>query len=467
MEAATDLAIHNYDSAVAYLMGRINYERTVRIPYRSRDFKLQRMEQLLGLVGNPHFQLPAVHIAGTKGKGSTAVMIESILRSSGYRTGLYTSPHLERLEERFALDGLPCSEEDFVRAAQVAEAATTKLDQQADGRHGNGPTYFEVTTAIAMLIFANANVDIAVLEVGLGGRLDSTNVCRPLVSLITSISFDHTKQLGNTIASIAREKAGIIKPGVPVVSGACQDEAAAVIQDTALQHGSPLIEHNKDFGFRNTSSGEFGFWQATERGESVIENLRLAMPGRHQLANAAVASAAARLISSSGRTISDDAIRAGLANAACPARVEVIRQSPPIILDAAHNVASCEALVEALEEHFSEYRNRTLILATSSDKDVTGMIRVLAPAFDQIIFTRYLNNPRSANPIDLLARLNESFTIKATTTESPAEALKLATQELGNDRLLCIAGSFFLAAEIRPLLREMATETRSTARNLS
>src|SRR5262245_11899404 len=218
------LAVSDYSSALEFLLGRINYERTANIPYRSTEFKLDRMRRLLALLDDPHLVLKAIHIAGTKGKGSTAAMLAGILQAAGLRTGLYTSPHLARTEERLAIDGQDCPRETFVALAAELQQAVERLEAEAAGDLAlAGATFFEITTAMAFLHFARANVAAAVLEVGLGGRLDSTNVCRPEVCLITSISFDHMRQLGYTLAEIAGEKAGIIKRGISVVSGVLPD----------------------------------------------------------------------------------------------------------------------------------------------------------------------------------------------------------------------------------------------------
>ncbi len=211
--------IRSPSRADVFLESRIDHERSTPAPYSQRNFKLERMRELLAALGDPHLGLPAIHIAGTKGKGSTAAMIAAALEAAGYRVGLFTSPHLERVEERIAIDGQPLSAPDWERLIEEARPHVERMDARAECEGACGPTYFEIVTALAFRHFADLGADCAVLEVGLGGRLDSTNVCRPIVSLITSISFDHVQQLGGTLAAIAGEKAGIIKPGVPVISG--------------------------------------------------------------------------------------------------------------------------------------------------------------------------------------------------------------------------------------------------------
>ena len=232
----TTLSIRRAD-ALQFLLGRENYERWQKMPYDPARMGIERMRQLLEAIGSPQENLPIVHVAGTKGKGSTAAMIAAALSAAGYRTGLFTSPHLERIEQRIAIDGQPCTAEEFTALLELLRPAVDTLDRRAaEGR--SGPTFFEIVTAMAFLHFSRKKVQAAVLEVGLGGRLDATNVCQPTVSVITSISFDHTQQLGNTLAAIAGEKAGIIKPGVPVVSGVVQVEARNVIRQACQKTGS-------------------------------------------------------------------------------------------------------------------------------------------------------------------------------------------------------------------------------------
>ncbi|MCO6456100.1 MAG: bifunctional folylpolyglutamate synthase/dihydrofolate synthase [Pirellulaceae bacterium] len=464
------------DEAIAFLYDRINYERTASVPYRSHQFKLERMRNLLDRLGNPHLDLPIIHVAGTKGKGSTAAFLSSMLTASGYRTGLYTSPHLERLEERFAIDGMACPSEELVKLVGEVRAAVEPLDRDAlaHGRPDAQATYFELTTAVAFLYFRRQRVDAAVLEVGLGGRLDSTNVCQPRVAVITSISFDHTVQLGNTLAQIAGEKAGIIKPGLPVVSGVLDSEAADVIRARAVELNCPLHVLGQQFGFdfrpaasepTGRSAGAAGepggapvagcldYW------ESCLESfrlpgLRLGLLGRHQAANAAVAIAAFRQFDRNDSPPALAAIRQGLAAARCPARIEVVAHNPTIILDTAHNVASIAALVETLRDTFAPCR-RTLLLAASRDKDIRGMLRLLLPHFDSVHLTRYRTNPRAAEP-QWLARLAGELLAEMPgaaprlhTWDDPQAAWLAARQQTAAHELLCVTGSFFLAGELR------------------
>jgi dihydrofolate synthase/folylpolyglutamate synthase len=484
-----------HSAAIDFLKRRINYERTTSVPYLSAEFKLDRMRRLMGLLGDPQLGLKAIHIAGTKGKGSTAAMVASVLTAAGYKTGLYTSPHLERIEERLVIDGQICPSDRFLALAAEVQPAVEHLDRESEAQGTTGPTFFEVTTAMAFLHFAQSRVDAAVLEVGLGGRLDSTNVCNPEVCIITSISFDHVRQLGNTLAAIAAEKAGIIKPGVPVVSGFLSPEPRDVIADRAAELSAPLFQCGRDYGFRSEETGKpgdgkgtpqtaqsFSYWERQPRDQNPaghhstqysvlsadlaaslpepefqLKDVPLRLLGAHQTANAAAAIAAINRLRDRGWSISDDAIRRGLAAAHIPARIEQVQSSPAIILDVAHNLASIEALLTVVRERFSLHR-RIAIFASSKDKDYTGMLKLVLPAFDIIFLTQYVENPRAVPAEGLLAAALEIRRTAASAkptlhaTVRPSDALRLARAVADEQDLICIAGSFFLAAELRPLL---------------
>jgi dihydrofolate synthase / folylpolyglutamate synthase len=457
-------------AALDFLLCRINYERTTSVPYLSSEFKLDRMRRLMTLLDDPQLAVKAVHIAGTKGKGSTAAMMAAVLAAAGYRTGLYTSPHLERIEQRIVVDGQPCSDAEFVALAGQVQPAVEQLDREAAAAGGTGPTFFEVTTAMAFLHFAQAKVDAAVLEVGLGGRLDSTNVCRPEICIITSISFDHVRQLGPTLAAIATEKAGIIKSGVPVVSGVLKPEPRDVIAARAVALGAPLIQRGIDYDFtphtthhapRTAQLESFDYREPAESPRDELTDVRLAMLGQHQAANAAAAIAAVQRLRSSDWSIGDESIRHGLALAVCPARIEQVCSSPAVILDVAHNLASIEALLTVLRQRFAA-RRRIAIFASSKDKDYAGMLKLVVPAFDTVFLTQYVNNPRAMEAEGLLAiaqqiRLNSANCGGAGkpvlhATARPQDAWRLARAIAAPEDLICITGSFFLAAELRPLI---------------
>jgi dihydrofolate synthase/folylpolyglutamate synthase len=466
--------------ALAFLYDRVNYERTAPKP---GDLRLDRMRALLRLLGEPHRCLPIIHVAGSKGKGSTSAMLAAVLRCAGYRTGLFTSPHLTRLEERIQVDGQPLAEIELVALVRDLQPVTERL--------GQGPTFFELVTALGFLHFWRRRVEAAVVEVGLGGRFDSTNVCRPAVSVITSISLDHTQQLGDRLASIAMEKAGIVKPGIPAVSGATAAEARPVIEGICRQRRAPLVSLGVDFQYRYQPGAVTAAGltrprvRLTSRVGSVLRNrtagactwpeMELSLLGEHQAANAAVAVACVEVLREQGWHLPDEAVARGLATTDWPARLELVRLSggrgPLLVLDCAHNVASARALVQTLHGSFPEHfgapkpdhavRNgtaarvadqRLLLFAASSDKDVPGILRELAPSFTHAFFCRYGNNPRSVPPDQLLGMLRRCSAIPATACGSAADALHAARALAGPDDLLCVTGSVFLAGELRPLL---------------
>ncbi|MBN2473723.1 MAG: bifunctional folylpolyglutamate synthase/dihydrofolate synthase [Pirellulales bacterium] len=452
-------------AALEFLYGRIDYERALNVPYRPQEFKLQRMRRFLDRLENPHHHLPIIHVAGTKGKGSTAAMIGAVLTVAGYRTGVFSSPHLDRIEQRLAVAGQPCSSDELVELVDRIRPAVEAMDREASAGDPDeiGPTYFEITTAMALLHFLRRQADAAVLEVGLGGRLDSTNVCRPCVSVITSISFDHTKQLGNTLGSIAREKAGIVKPGVPVVSGVVEDEPRQVIREICRRCGCRLVERGVDFDFRYypprgleqaAATGKLDFLgrakgDATGDGSCQgISGISLRMLGHHQAANAAVAMAALHELRQAGWNVPEQAVRTGLAEAVCPARVEVVARRPTIVIDAAHNPASIEALLRVLDESFSVARRR-LIFATTREKDLRGMLGCVLDRFDQVVFTQYLDNLRAVPPEELAALAHEASGREYAVYRDPADALAAVRALAGPDELVCITGSFFIAAAMR------------------
>lgn len=458
--------IQAYEEALSFLFDRINFEQT---PANGEDdFKLGRMRQLLVFVGDPQDRFPIVHIAGTKGKGSTAIMLAEILSSAGFRVGLYTSPHVEAFEERMQVAGQRPTPDQIIELVRQVKVAVNRCESTASPF---SPTFFEVTTALAWLFFERQKADIVILEVGLGGRLDSTNVCSPIACVLTTISRDHCQLLGSNLNQIAREKAGIVKPKVPVVSGVQSLEAQEVIFETCRSQQSQIwqlgqhfhYEHSPHDGLRMNAFGtisspaSFGTVDVTtpmDRWQSVP----LTLAGEHQAHNAAVALATIDTLRKLGWSISQDAVQKGMANVRWPMRIEVMAQNPTVIVDAGHNWESIAALCRTLEESFSaslandSQSRRVLVLAASKDKDILGISRLLLPHFDSIILTRYLKNPRAVLPSKLLQVIRSVSDIPCHVTSTPDEAWQLARRLTKAEDLVCVTGSFFIAAEMRELI---------------
>lgn len=454
--------IETYEQAIEYLFGRINYERVHAADFSARDFKLDRMRLLLDAIGNPQESIPCVHIAGTKGKGSTAVMISHILTAAGYRTGLFTSPHVDAFEERMKVDDDAPSQTELLDLVNDVAAVVAKLDRMP-GRMN--PTYFEIATALAWKFFIQRGVEFVVLEVGLGGRLDSTNLCNPLVTVITSISRDHMNVLGSSIREIAREKAGILKDRVPVVSGVTDHDARDEVRIKSQQRNATLIEIGTDFHVRSCerlsdhqNSPAINVVTPWREWKSVSQPLL----GNHQSRNTAVAIAVADVLCDMGFRIEPTAVRQGLSTVRWPLRIEVIRHNPTVIVDAAHNWDSIKALLSTLDSEF-DFGRRVLVFATTKDKDVAGMLRLLTPKFDTIILTQYQNNPR-VEPTNHLCQILSAISDRPVhIAPDPASAWKLA-QHLTQPRidgLICVTGSFFIAAEMREIVTDAANGMNS------
>ena len=458
-------SIESYEDATRWIYERIDYER-IRPRKSSTHFRLERVEKLLALIGSPQQRIPAIHIAGTKGKGSTSAMLASILRCSSLSTGLFTSPHIERFEERMRIDGaMPTPDElvDLVRRlAAVLEAADPEIIDA-------GVTYFEVATLLAWMFFDDHDVGIVVLETGLGGRLDCTTVCRPVLTLITNIGLDHTHILGDTLPLIAGEKAGIMKAGVPLLTWATQPEVldvfaehAARLQCTTWRGGQEITCDVPETG--DTSAG-VSFSVNTPWAEHAA--LTLPLQGRHQALNASLAVAAADYLQHESqqfaevwprlaawcRLISPATVASGLASVQWPLRFQICPGRPTVILDAAHNPDSMAAFLATLQGYGSPQQTRVLIFASSSDKDIDTMLQQAVPQFDHVILTRFENNPRAVDADalqDLVRRQQLSCRGggRLLTAESPAAALALARQQAGDEGIICGTGSIFVAAEL-------------------
>ena len=425
--------------AERWLEGLINVER---MPDMGRArLTLAPIQALLARVGDPQRGLRALHVAGSKGKGSTALIAEAVLGAAGVRTGVFTSPHLVRWTERFRIDGRE------VAGERLADALT-RLRPAADAlREGDDPpSFFDVTTAAAFLLFAEAGVEVAVLEVGLGGRLDSTNVCEPAVTCVTSIELEHTEKLGTTHAAIAAEKAGIAKPGVPLVMGALPAAAAEVVAARAREVGAPLFAMGEAFQLEAVAPGAEGGRALFRDGELALE-LSLGTPGAHQLGNAALALACVRRLG----LVDDDALAraagAALPGLALPGRIEILGRDPWLVVDGAHTAASARALAEALAR--LDYAQGHLVLSVSAGKDVRALCEALAPRFARATVTR-AEPHRSLDPSELAAVLAAAAPgLEVACEPDPERAARQARASASSGSLVCATGSVYMAGAAR------------------
>jgi dihydrofolate synthase/folylpolyglutamate synthase len=431
----------NYQAALSYILSFTDYEKLPAFLYKADNFDLRRMAELLDRLGNPHLTSPAIHVAGTKGKGSTAAMIASALSAAGYRTGLYTSPHLHTFRERITIDGGMITEEEF---AALTERLQPEIDE-VNRRHDYGEiTTFEILTALAFAFFMERRVDFQVLEVGLGGRLDATNVVMPRIAVITSISLDHAEVLGDSLAKIAGEKVGIIKPGTLVISAPQSNEVEGVIEEVCRSKGVSLITVGRDVTWRKLKSDLSGqFFEV--KGKAGNHKLIIPLLGEHQLENAAVAVAALEALD-----IGVVDIARGLAQVQWPGRLEILRHEPLFLADGAHNADSANRLRETIEKYL-HFDRLILILGASSDKDIAGIVGALAPLSSQAIVTRS-RHPRALAPNLLLEEL-EKQGVKGELAESVSSAVERAMEMAGPRDLICATGSLFVAAEAREYIK--------------
>jgi len=438
--------ISTYKAALDFLFSNTNYEDSKRLRYNSDTFSLDRMYRLLRGLGNPHKKLAAVHIAGTKGKGSTCTMLSEMLVSNGYKVGLYTSPHVLNLRERIRVNGRIISEAAMVRMVRKVAPVVRKMTQDP-------PTFFEILTAIAFMHFVTVDVDLAVIETGLGGRLDSTNVITPECVGITSLSFDHQHQLGDSLVKIAKEKAGIFKEGIPAVSVLQDNEVMSVLKREANRVGSPLrfTGRDIDFSYRFESSRTLGPHNRVclTTDTSRFEHLPVPVLGEHQAINCGLALSLLDCLKSRGYEIDDAQAITGLANTRLPGRMEVINQNPRVLVDCAHNAASIRALIQATGQHIP-YDSMVMVFGCCEDKDVEGMLRQLQYGADKVIFTR-VNSPRSIYPEDLAQMYTEICGKMCQTSMSPREALQIANRAVSNGDLICVTGSFYLVGQAKEL----------------
>jgi dihydrofolate synthase/folylpolyglutamate synthase len=430
--------------AEAYLQGLINLERAPS--YAGARLSLAPIQALLARVGHPERGLRVLHIAGSKGKGSTALLSEALLREAGLRVGTFTSPHLERWTERIRLDGCEIEGERLADAVERLRPAVDALREGPDA-----PSFFDATTAAALAIFASERVDVAILEVGLGGRLDSTNAVVPAVTCITTIELEHTEKLGSTLAAIAGEKAGIAKPGVPLVTGALAPEAAAVAESRARALGAPLARLGSELFARVLDETLEGTRVRVEDGAFSCE-FRLGAPGVHQAANAALALACARRLGVAEDAVLARAAERAFASPGLPARVEIVSRAPWIVIDGAHTEASAQALAHVLER--IPRRSAHLVVSISAGKALAAICSALAPLADRVTVTR-AEPIRSITPAEVAEAMRAvSPGLDLRIVPNPHLALRAAREALGPDDLLVATGSFYLAGIARSILRE-------------
>ncbi|MDD4168814.1 MAG: bifunctional folylpolyglutamate synthase/dihydrofolate synthase [Desulfotomaculaceae bacterium] len=408
------------------------------------NFGLERIEELLKRLDNPHRRLKIVHIGGTNGKGSTTVMLANILQSAGYRVGTFTSPHLHSYTERFRING---EQIDRQRVASIIEDLRPLLEEMVVGGFEH-PTEFEVSTAIAFQYFDQEKVDFLVLEVGLGGAVDSTNVMIPLISVITNVAVDHTNYLGKTIGEIARVKSGIIKPGIPVVTAAA-GEALEIITEVCLAGGAPLTVVGRDITWGQMSSSPSGqqFWVRGRR--NIYEDLWLSLIGRHQQVNAATAIAAVELLVGYGIPVGAGAVRGGLAATRWPARLESFSGEPLVLIDGAHNYESARSLRQALAEYFPG-RSLVLLIGMLEDKEWGKVAAELAPVARAVVVTKP-DSPRAGYWQGIASEMR-CYVPEVYLLEDIKEALDQALSLARSGELVCVTGSLYMVAGVRELI---------------
>ena len=456
------MSTDRYQEALDYLYSFIDYsvERSYR--YSAEVFELQRVHDLLHAMGDPHHKFQSFHVAGTKGKGSVSSLIASVLRSAGYKVGLYTSPHLTRFNERIQIKGESITDEELVEMVEVIKPAVASVE---------GLTLFEIVTALAFKYFALQDVDYASIEVGLGGRLDATNVIIPMVSVITSLSYDHMHLLGESLTDIAREKAGIIKPGIPIVLAPQQHEALKTVQAIAEERGSPLILVGRDWlfspGSHDLNGQSLYVWSKEEQPlmDAYVESAGgeewappkywIPLLGYHQVINAAVAYTALAEAVKRGLNLPNGSIRKGFQDVDWPGRFQILSHEPVVIIDSAHNRDSALKLRIAMDDYFPG-QHVTLIFGASADKDIEGMLTELLPRVSTLIVT-HAQHPRAEDP-ERLAAIGHSHGVAVERIDDISTALSAALQNAGREDVILVAGSIFVAGQALAAWQAMQKE---------
>jgi len=444
----TDQPFASFDQIEEYFKAHTNYERMRDFKYTRDAFDLERVREVLKRLGNPHETSPIIHVAGTKGKGSTSAMISAILQQLGLRVGLFSKPHLESIHERVSINNIDSTDNHWIDCMNVMYPHLELLRKR-----DNPFTFFDIVSVLALYHFTREAVDLVVLEVGLGGRLDSTNVVTPAVSVITSIDYEHTQILGDTLEKIAAEKAGIIKSGVPVVSGVRESGPAEVIAEKAASQDSRLYQIDRDFSLK--MSPEHTFDVQTQN--QIYDNLQMNNLGEHQKLNATIAIQACEMFcDQQGTELNAESVRLGLEQLKLRGRVEVLCSDPVIILDVAHNPSSMRALREAISDAFHE-RKVHFLVGMSEDKDITGNLKEIMPVAKRIIFTS-LDSPTGCEPEELresATTLVQSYDVELTVEPDAQTALKLLVSDLPSSSIACITGSFYLAGEMSKSIRAL------------
>jgi dihydrofolate synthase/folylpolyglutamate synthase len=399
---------------------------------------LDTIRKILAELGNPQDQYGSIHVAGTNGKGSIASGIASILKTAGYRTGLYTSPHLETFNERISINGKHISNARVVAAYEAVKNV----------HHGSRePTFFEFATAMALYDFGQEGVDWAVIETGMGGRLDATNIVKPAVSIISNLSLEHQDYLGNTLAQIAGEKGGIIKPGVPVVTGVRQPGALSVLNDIAASKSAPVFRLGKDFRVRRKSGNLFTFFGIQNR----WPNMKTSLMGRHQVDNAAISLTACELLNRGEVTISEEDCRKGLSDLSWPGRLEIVCKAPRIILDGAHNLAAAQNLATFLAQE-TDQRPITMVIGILDDKPYKAMLSALIPVAQKVIFTQP-KIERGLTPETLYAEARQ-YGKEMIVLPDVDQAVQQAVSQTAPQDVICIAGSLYVIGEAKTALSQ-------------
>lgn len=429
-----------YQDALDYLYSFIDYSLTRQLRYSPEKFNLARMSRFLELIGNPQNNFNSIHVAGTKGKGSICAMLNSILMCAGYKTGFYSSPHMVDFNERIRVGNTLISHAEIVAYVDQSKPFISLVEHL---------TTFEISTALAFKFFSDKKVDFAMIEVGLGGRFDATNVITPLVSVISTISFDHTAILGNTLSKIAFEKAGIIKMGVPVVSSPQKKTALKVIQRIAEEKDAPLIDAQKQFPLMAFSENLERQRFSINSGSNPIKLINLPLLGAHQLENAGTAFAVIQELRKQGFEISDQAVRDGFANVQWPGRFEVIQREPLMIIDGAHNPESFRRLAETIK-HLLPDRKVVFVFGVSEDKNVKSMLKIIQPLVEHLIITQS-EHPRALGIYEIQAIANLLEIPNAAYSEV-GQARDAAERFAGKNGVIIAAGSIFIAGAFRQMV---------------